>query len=890
MNYPVWELTTIGGGSLIALIAVLHVFISHLAVGGGLFLWLTDLKGYRENNPQIHSYVEKHTWFFLLLTMVFGGVTGVGIWFIIALVNPAATSILIHNFVFGWAIEWVFFIGEIAALLIYHYRFSSMTRRARLRISFLYFLFAWLSLVIIDGIVSFMLTPGKWLETQSFWDGFFNPTYFSSLFFRSFMCIMVAGMFGYITTVFLKESNFRHTMMKYNSKWLLYPFPGLILSGLWYFYSIPVEVRETAFALNPQTPLYIFLLLSGSAILLAGGITAVLKASLTFQRILTFIVIITGLVWMGGFEFTREITRRPWIIGQYMYSTSILKEQASEINDSGLLHLAKWTAVNDVAPGKELEAGREIFNIQCLCCHTVKGFKNDITEKLSPYTHLGILSLLTGQGKIRNYMPPFLGTEKEREALAEYLALEIAEKNINTESPGISAKPLTEQIPGFDEKGDEYILLVWNDLGMHCISDSDPWFVILPPANTLEAQLIKRGKTPELVFENILLRYEVEKGFENPSNHVDFWKYAEFNFGAKPEKNIGLFGYGIRGEFRYNNDRNSFIAEAIPVVPYNDNGTYNPYPAFTVSAVDSTGKELIKTRVVAPTSTEMGCRNCHEGGWRVNNMSGIDSMTSKNLLAVHDRINKTDLLENALKGEPKLCQSCHADPALGADGKKEVLNLAAAMHGWHANYMPYNDARACVKCHPAFEKGNTRCLRGVHNTAGLTCINCHGTMQEHALSLLRNEEKKPAAEKLMENLRPSSVKRISEVRPRMPWANEPRCLGCHTGFSKPAEGATGFNTWNSKFNELYRIRTDKTGIRCEACHGSTHALYPADNPFSKDRDNLQPLQYTKEPYPVGSNFNCRVCHTVNMKNASVHHQNMERMIRVKAHGPDQASD
>ena len=42
MNYPIWELTTLGGGSLIALISVIHVYISHLAVGGGLFLWLTD--------------------------------------------------------------------------------------------------------------------------------------------------------------------------------------------------------------------------------------------------------------------------------------------------------------------------------------------------------------------------------------------------------------------------------------------------------------------------------------------------------------------------------------------------------------------------------------------------------------------------------------------------------------------------------------------------------------------------------------------------------------------------------------------------------------------------------------------------------------------------------
>ena len=91
---------------MIAIIAILHVVISHLAVGGGLFLVLTEGKALRTKNPALLEYVRKHTWFFLLLTMVFGGMSGVGIWFIIALVNPAATSSLIHTFVFGWAIEW----------------------------------------------------------------------------------------------------------------------------------------------------------------------------------------------------------------------------------------------------------------------------------------------------------------------------------------------------------------------------------------------------------------------------------------------------------------------------------------------------------------------------------------------------------------------------------------------------------------------------------------------------------------------------------------------------------------------------------------------------------------------------------------------------------------
>lgn len=111
----------------------------------------------------------------LLLTMVFGGLTGVGIWFTIALLNPSATSTLIHTFVFGWATEWVCFLGEIIALFIYFYTFGKLSPERHLKIGWLYFIFAWLSLFPINGIIDFMLTPGRWVQDQSFWSGFFNP-------------------------------------------------------------------------------------------------------------------------------------------------------------------------------------------------------------------------------------------------------------------------------------------------------------------------------------------------------------------------------------------------------------------------------------------------------------------------------------------------------------------------------------------------------------------------------------------------------------------------------------------------------------------------------------------------------------------------------------------
>ncbi len=879
MNYPVWEVFSLGGGTLIAGISVLHAFIAHLAVGGGLFIWLTDRKGFRENNPLVHEYVRRHTWFFLLLTMVFGGVSGVGIWFIIGLVNPAGTSVLIHYFVFAWAIEWVFFLGEIVALLVYHYKFTVLRRKERLTLAFLYFLFAWLSLVTVNGILAFMLTPGKWLKTHAFWDGFLNATFLPSMFFRTCMAFMIAGLFGYLTTVFLKDSAFRTSMMRYCTKWLLYPLPGLILSAVWYYYETPFPARRTAFAVNPETAFFSELFVALTVGLFVFSLLMALRLNAGFQRVLSLVLVVAGLCWFGGFEYCREIARKPFVINGFMYSNMVKKSAIEKLDREGFLKHARWAATREMTAKNTLIAGRELFVLQCLSCHTVGGVHNDVVPLVRNYTALGVRSLLNGQGKVQTYMPPFAGTEAETKALAAYITKSFSRAHTAGPTRRNDVQPGKQVIPPFNRGEDEYVLLAWNDLGMHCVSDSDSWFVILPPGNTLEAVLIRRGETPELVMEGVEISYDVEEGYGNPAAHVDFWKYAASNFGRKIKENTGLQGNGLSGKFQFNTEHASFLAEGIPVVPYKDDGSYNPYPLFTVEAKDAkTGNVLAGTKVVAPVSTEMGCRNCHGGGWRVNHLTGIAAGTSTNILQVHDHLEGTNLLEQARKGNPKLCQSCHADAALGVQGTAGLLNFSAAMHGWHANYVPYDDVRACILCHPANRKGNTKCARGFHKSVEMTCVNCHGTMQEHALALLKAEKGKRGSSRLMAHLKAVHVDAVKEINPRLPWVQEPDCLTCHKDFGKPPRHGNGFNTWNGNFSGLYRMRTDNAGVRCQACHGATHALYPARNPYGKNRDNIQPIQYAGIPYPIGSNLTCAVCHVVKMDGA-VHHENMEHVFR-----------
>ena len=883
MNYPVWDITFIGGSVLIALISVTHVLVAHFAVGGGFFLWLTDWKSIRTHDIRLTEYVKQHSWFFLLLTMVFGGVSGVGIWFIIALVHPAGTSVLIHNYVFAWAIEWVFFLGEIVALLIYHYFFDALTERKRLLIVFFYFIFAWLSLFTINGIVSTMLTPGKWLETRYFWDGFFNPSFFPSLFFRTFVSTMLAGMFALITAVFLKEEPFRVQMMRYGSKWMLLSFIGLVPSALWYYAAVPGQIRTIALDINNETIVFVNLFLTAPILIFILGIFFFLRVSVAMQKILVFVLIAIGLSWMGGFEYIREIARKPWVIYGHMYSSSLTEPDLARTTTNGALATAKWSPVKTVTPENRMAAGKALCRLQCLSCHTVNGIYNDIKKHTAELTYQGILAQLRGQGKYKSYMPPFAGTKTESEVLAAYLGVGLHGKKQHPERIcQYDEQPVN--IPPFDPVKDQYVLLVWNDLGMHCISDNDQWFSILPPANTLEAQLIRRGPIPEVITSGVTLTYKVEPGFENPAEAIDFWDYAETVYGKKLKKNTGLTGNGLSGEFVYDDHAHAFVAEQIPVSPYQMTAKgkiFNPYPLFTIEARDQkTGDMLMQTRAVAPTSTEIGCRYCHGGGWRWKDASGLSDETAMNILKIHDRNNRTQLFQKAKNGKPFLCQGCHADPALNREGSPGVLNFSAAIHGWHAMYLTGLKQDACIFCHPAAMSGNTRCGRGVHKNTGITCINCHGTIEDHAIALLKAETGKPSARAILPHITPRADLTKEAIVPRKPWINGPDCLACHIDFNQPGPVPSAFNQWSTDRDELYCFRMDYSGsIRCQACHGATHALYPAQNPLGPHRDNLQPLQYSGLPYAVGANYQCSTCHDMDMA-YSIHHENMERMVRV----------
>ena len=339
MNFPVWDVPLLGGSLLIALIAIVHVFVAHFAVGGGLFLVWTEARAYRTGDQALLRYVRAHSTVFVLLVLVFGAVSGVGVWWIIALVSPSATSALIHSFVWAWAIEWVFFFVEIAAAFIYYHGWDRLDRRTHLAVGWIYFAAAWLSLFVINGILTFMLTPGRWLMSRTLADGFFNPTMIPSLVLRTAAAIALAGLYALLTAsragawrrapfTAMGDDRLRQQVTRYAARWLLAGVAVLPFAGAWYVSRMPDGARLLPVGGAPAVTIFAALSVALSLLIVVITWAGPYRRPHLANALVASVLVVLGLGVTGVTEWVREAVRKPYVIYGYMYSNGNLGRPA----------------------------------------------------------------------------------------------------------------------------------------------------------------------------------------------------------------------------------------------------------------------------------------------------------------------------------------------------------------------------------------------------------------------------------------------------------------------------------------------------------------------------------------------------------------------------------
>jgi hypothetical protein len=452
-------------------------------------------------------------------------------------------------------------------------------------------------------------------------------------------------------------------------------------------------------------------------------------------------------------------------------------------------------------------------------------------------------------------------------------------------------------------------ILGWNNLGMHCMDSDYSVFTVLPPYNTIEAQLIVGGK---LVTNGA--GYTVTyQAVADPSGSINttaigkgnFYTCTPYLYGAVAPDH-GLAGWNMPGPanipqtnvFQTLNEPvhgvltpvNWFHAEGIPIMPYDDAMKKNTYPMMRMIAWDSANQPIATNDIVLPVSDEMDCRACHASGtqdaakpaagWAWDGLPERDYRL--NILRLHDErqfaiypaLYPAALAANnyspaglyrrvTADGKPVLCALCHASEALQTAGYPGVAPLTTAVHSRHAGVMDpvlnttldnALNRSACYRCHPG---STTRCLRGAMGSAiaadgsmEMQCQSCHGNMSAVGSSA------------------------------RVGWIMEPNCQACHTGTATSNNGQIRYTSAldtngvlrvsaNQTFAttpntpptpppslnlSLYRFSIGHGGLQCSACHGSTHAEFPT----SHVNDNLRDIGLQGH---VGVMSECTACHT-----------------------------
>ena len=326
---------------------------------------------------------------------------------------------------------------------------------------------------------------------------------------------------------------------------------------------------------------------------------------------------------------------------------------------------------------------------------------------------------------------------------------------------GVSTAP----IPSHD-----YVVLGWNTLGMHCYNRDCADFLILPPYNTLSAQVIRVSDPPQIVTNGVTVDYCFPQNTYSVNRYprpdkTNFWQYAQqiFSLSTPLPPNVGLAGKGLAGQMDPGAD--SFVAAGIPLTEYRDidargpePAKWNPYPyqlARLIVRNAATKAEVSRSLVVAPVSSELSCFMCHADDGDATTRYPITptGKVETNILALHDYLSASQYPEPytalLMESRPVFCAKCHASNALGTQGMPGRKNLSNAMHNHHKDLPDITpDTDGCFACHPG---PKTQCLRcTMSQNFAFNCTTCHGTMA----TVAQNPD---------------------------PWLNEPRCdsAACH---------------------------------------------------------------------------------------------------------------
>jgi mono/diheme cytochrome c family protein len=423
--YPVNDFGPAMRGMVIGGVGIVHVFLAQFAIGGGFLLtyfqWLA-----MQGVPNARRFLDGYFKVLVLVSFVLGAMTGVAMWFTTIQVGARTIGVMVDEFHWLWATEWCAFAVEVVAGYTFYRYGARMDDRSRLRLLALYSTAAFASLFWINGILSWQLTPGTWVRSRDLWAGFFNPSFWPSLGYRTAVACTLASLVAavLVNTMDLPRGE-KRALLAHTSRFLL-PMLVMPVFGLWYLAVIPADSRS--WILGGSIAMTLFLAMAAGASTLLGlyalvgmvwrrayvsGATALLLLALAFAA-------------TAAGEMVREGARKPFTIRHVLYSSSIAPAEVARMRERGSVADDPYP-LRDRAryPTEQLALGAQVVRVQCSACHTMRG-ANALVHLGGGWTEEQLRLNVAQLQRTKAFMPPFAGPPREVEAVVQLVRWEVA--------------------------------------------------------------------------------------------------------------------------------------------------------------------------------------------------------------------------------------------------------------------------------------------------------------------------------------------------------------------------------------------------------------------------------------------------------------------------------
>ena len=420
--YPVNDYGPVMPGLIMAAVAIFHVFLAQFAVGGGMLLCYFQWLAMTGRSEHARLFVSGYFKVLVLVSFVLGATTGVGIWFTSIQVSAPTIGEMVLQFHWLWATEWTFFCLEIVAGYCFYRYHDELSDRSRMTLLTLYAFAAWMSLFWINGIISWQLTPGEWVESRSLVDGFFNPSFWPSLFFRTIVCLTLAGLAACVVVNTMSELDREAKRRLINrATHLMSPMVLMPVLGVWFLAVIPADSRGWVLGGSPAMMLFFAVAVGASLAIGAYALIGLVLQRLYVNGATASLLLLLAFGASAGGEFVREGSRKPYTIRQMLYSNGIRPEEVNDLRIHGSVIGDPFPLLNEShIPTGQLQLGAKVFRRQCAVCHTMEG-SNPVAHLTATWSEEQMRLNIARLQHTKPFMPPFAGTSAELEALVQYI-------------------------------------------------------------------------------------------------------------------------------------------------------------------------------------------------------------------------------------------------------------------------------------------------------------------------------------------------------------------------------------------------------------------------------------------------------------------------------------